>query len=128
MAKDLEQQYDAILHLDEVDGDVKIGNDVIAAVAGLAATEVEGVARTAGGLTNELIGKLGMKNQRAGVEIRIEDNKVSADLSIVVQYGYSIPKTAKAIQERVKSAVDSMIGLPVERVNVHIVGVDIDKA
>ena len=128
MAKDLEQQYDAILRLEEVGGDVKIGNDVIAAVAGLAATEVEGVAKMASGLTNEIIGRLGMKNQRAGVEIRIEENRINADLSIVIQYGYSIPKTAKAVQERVKNAVDSMIGLPVERVNVHIVGVDIDKA
>ncbi len=128
MAKENQPQYDAHLHLDDVDGDVKIGNDVIAAIAGLAATEVEGVARMASGLTNELIGKLGMKNQRAGVEIRIEEDHVSAELSIIIRYGYSIPKTAKAIQERVKSAVDSMTGLAMDQVNVHIVGVDIEKA
>ena len=105
-------------------GEVMIADDVIATIAGLAATEVEGVASMQGNLTNELVGKLGVKNLTKGVRITLEDNTVSVDLSIQMRYGYSIPKTCKAIQERVKSAIENMIGLSVSVVNVHIVGVD----
>lgn len=105
-------------------GEVMIADDVIATIAGLAATEVEGVASMQGNLTNELVGKLGVKNLTKGVRIALEDNTVSVDLSIQMCYGYSIPKTCKAIQERVKNAIENMIGLDVSVVNVHIVGVD----
>lgn len=105
-------------------GEVMIADDVIATIAGLAATEVEGVASMQGNLTNELVGKLGVKNLTKGVRIALEENAVSVDLSIQMCYGYSIPKTCKAIQERVKNAIENMIGLDVSVVNVHIVGVD----
>ena len=105
-------------------GEVMIADDVIATIAGLAATEVEGVASMQGNLTNELVGKLGVKNLTKGVRITLEDNTVSVDLSVQMCYGYSIPKTCKAIQERVKNAIENMIGLDVSVVNVHIVGVD----
>ena len=108
----------------EFTSEVKIAGDVIATIAGLAATEVEGVASMQGNLTNELVGKLGVKNLTKGVRITLEDNTVSVDLSIQMCYGYSIPKTCKAIQERVKNAIENMIGLDVSVVNVHIVGVD----
>lgn len=105
-------------------GNVMIANDVIATVAGLAATEVEGVYAMQGNLTNELVGRLGMKNLTKGVRIEIEKDSVSVDLSIQMRYGYSIPETCKAIQERVKNAIENMVGLSVSVVNVHIVGVD----
>ncbi len=105
-------------------GNVMIADDVIATVAGLAATEVEGVSAMQGNLTNELVGRLGMKNLTKGVRIELEKNTVSVDLSVQMRYGYSIPKTCKAIQERVKNAIENMVGLSVSVVNVHIVGVD----
>lgn len=105
-------------------GEVMIADDVIATIAGLAATEVEGVSAMQGNLTNELVGKLGMKNLTKGVGIKINGGSVSVELSIQMRYGYSIPKTCKAIQERVKNAIENMVGLLVEVVNVHIVGVD----
>lgn len=105
-------------------GEVMIADDVIATIAGLAATEVEGVFAMQGNLTNELVGKLGMKNLTKGVGIKINGESVSVELSIQMRYGYSIPKTCKAIQERVKNAIENMVGLLVEVVNVHIVGVD----
>lgn len=105
-------------------GNVMIANDVIATVAGLAATEVEGVYAMQGNLTNELVGRLGMKNLTKGVRIEIEKDSVSVDLSIQMRYGYSIPETCKAVQERVKNAIENMVGLSVSVVNVHIVGVD----
>lgn len=107
-------------------GEVMIADDVIATIAGLAATEVEGVSAMQGNLTNELVGKLGMKNLTKGVGIKINGDSVSVELSVQMRYGYSIPKTCKAVQERVKNAIENMIGLSVEVVNVHIVGVDIN--
>ncbi len=128
MSKETEQVYLATIDLSEINGTVMIAEDVVASVAGLAATEVEGVAYMSGNITKEIVGKLGIKNLSKGVVIGIEDNKVSAELSLVMRYGYGIPKTAKAVQERVKAAIENMTGLAVERVNVHIVGMDIDKA
>ena len=107
-------------------GEVMIADDVIATIAGLAATEVEGVSAMQGNVTNELVGKLGMKNLTKGVRIKVTEAGVVADLSIQMRYGYSIPKTCKAIQEKVKTAIENMVGLSVEVVNVHIVGVDTD--
>lgn len=105
-------------------GEVMIADDVIATIAGLAATEVEGVSSMQGNVTNELVGKLGMKNLTKGVRIKVTEAGVRVDLSIQMRYGYSIPKTCKAIQEKVKAAIENMVGLSVEVVNVHIVGVD----
>ncbi len=107
-------------------GEVMIADDVIATIAGLAATEVEGVSAMQGNVTNELVGKLGMKNLTKGVRIKVTEAGVAVDLSIQMRYGYSIPKTCKTIQEKVKAAIENMVGLSVEVVNVHIVGVDTD--
>lgn len=109
-------------------GEVMIADDVIATIAGFAATEVEGVASMQGNLTNELVGKLGLKNQTKGVKVEIGESSVSVDVSIHMKYGYSIPKTCKAIQERVQNAIENMIGLTVTAVNVHIVGVNTNTA
>lgn len=109
-------------------GEVMIADDVIATIAGLAATEVEGVSSMQGNVTNELVGKLGMKNLTKGVRIKVTEAGVRVDLSIQMRYGYSIPKTCKAIQEKVKAAIENMVGLSVEVVNVHIVGVDTNTA
>ncbi len=105
-------------------GEVMIADDVIATIAGLAATEVDGVAAMQGNVTNELVGKLGMKNLTKGVHIKVTEDGVCVELSVQMRYGYSIPKTCKLIQEKVKNAIENMVGLPVKIVNVHIVGVD----
>lgn len=106
--------------------EVKIAGDVIATIAGLAATEIDGIASMQGNLTNELVGKLGMKNLTKGVHIHFSEDgtSVRVALSVIMKYGYSIPKTCKAVQERVKSAIENMAGLKVVDVNINIVGVD----
>ena len=109
-------------------GEVMIADDVIATIAGLAATEVEGVSAMQGNVTNELVGKLGMKNLTKGVHIKVTESGVAVDLSVQMRYGYSIPKTCKMIQEKVKAAIENMVGLSVEVVNVHIVGMDTETA
>ena len=105
-------------------GEVKIADDVVATIAGLAATEVEGVAAMSGNLTNEIVGKLGMKNLSKGVKIEVIDKAVTVELSITMKYGYSIPKTSSTVQEKVKTAIENMTGLNVSEVNIRIVGVD----
>ena len=86
-------------------GEVQIADEVVAIIAGLAATEVEGVASMAGNITNELVGKLGMKNLSRGVKVAVSENEVTVELSLNMAYGYSIPKTSAKVQERVKSAI-----------------------
>ncbi len=107
-------------------GEVKIADDVVATIAGLAATEVEGVAALTGNLTKEIVGKLGMKNLSKGVKIELLEKSVSVELSITMKYGYSIPKTSAKVQDKVKTAIENMTGLTVSEVNIHIVGVDIE--
>lgn len=104
-------------------GEVKIAEDVVATIAGLAATEIEGVASMQGNLTNELVKKLGAKNLSKGVKIEMIDNYVNVELSLVVKYGYSIPKITAKIQENVKSSIETMTGLRVLEINIRIVGV-----
>mgnify|MGYP001140710709 CR=1 FL=1 len=109
-------------------GEVKIADDVVATIAGLATTEVEGVASMQGNLTNEIVGKLGVRNLSKGVKIELMEGMVHAELSVMMKYGYSIPKTCRMIQERVKNAIENMTGLGVESVNIRIVGVDTGKS
>lgn len=105
-------------------GEIKIADDVVATIAGLAATEIEGVASMQGNITNEIVGKLGMKNTSKGVRIEVNEGVVNVELSIVVCYGYSIPKISAAIQDRVKNAIENMTGLKVFNVSIRVVGVD----
>ena len=108
-------------------GEVRIASDVVAAIAALAATEVEGVDSMAGNITNELIGKLGMKNLSKGVKILMEGGIVRVDMMVVVNYGYSIPEVSEQVQERVSQQIENMTGLSVSEVNVRIAGVKLEE-
>lgn len=107
-------------------GQVQIADEVVAIIAGLAATEVEGVAAMAGNITNELVGKLGMKNLAKGVKVEVHQQDVTIDLTLSLEYGYSIPKTSELVQERVKTAIENMTGLKVSEVNIRIAAVNIE--
>lgn len=107
-------------------GEVQIADEVVAIIAGLAATEVEGVNSMAGNITNELVGKLGMKNLSKGVKVLVDFKAVTVELTLNMEYGYSIPKTSQVVQERVKQAIENMTGLPVKEVNIRIAGVKLE--
>ena len=109
-------------------GDVMIADDVVAIIAGFAATETEGVASMAGNITKELVSKLGMKNLSRGVKVEMTDKVVRADISINIEYGCSIPKVCAAVQDKVKSAIENMTGLVVSEVHVKVAGVNVDNA
>ncbi len=117
-----------MIHADGQLGEVQIADEVVAIIAGLAATEVEGVASMAGNITNELVGKLGVKNLSKGVKVLVTDRSVDVDLALNIDYGYSIMKVSEKVQDRVKSAVENMTGLEVAMVNIRIVNVNMDKA
>lgn len=108
-------------------GEVKIADDVIAIIAGLAATEVTGVARMCGNITNELVSKLGMKKLSKGVRVTVENNIVSVDLALELDYGVSIPSISEKVQDRVKTAIENMTGLKVSDVNVRVAGVALEE-
>lgn len=105
-------------------GEVRIADEVVAIIAGLAATEVEGVASMAGNITNELVSKLGMKNLSKGVKVEVGEESVAVDVALNIAYGYSIPKVSAKVQEKIKTAIETMTGLEVEGVNIRIATVD----
>ena len=109
-------------------GQVQIADEVVAIIAGLAATEVEGVASMAGNITNELVSKLGKKSLSKGIRVKVEDGIVNVNVALNIAYGYSVPKTCKKVQEKVKAAIENMTGLEVEKVDIQIANVSILKA
>ena len=108
-------------------GEVQIADEVVAIIAGLAATEVEGVDSMAGNITNELVGKLGMKNLGKGVKVDVTEDHVSVDLSLNIRYGYNIPQVSEQVQEKVSAAIENMTGLTVLDVNIRISGVNMEE-
>ena len=105
-------------------GEVKIGDEVVAIIAGLAATEVDGVGSMAGNITNELVSRLGMKNLSKGIRVEVLEGIVNVDVALNISYGYSIPEVSAKVQERVKNAIENMTGLEVSIVNIRIASVD----
>ena len=116
-----------ILQIDESKGQVQIADDVVAMIASLAATEIEGVSSMVGNITNELMSKVGMKKLTKGVKVDILENVVTVDLAVVLEYGFNIPKTCQKVQEKVKTAIETMTGLTVSDVNIRIAGVSTAK-
>lgn len=108
-------------------GQVQIADEVIAVIAGLAATEVDGVQQMSGNITNEIVSKLGMKNLSKGVKVSIDGEQVDVDLNLILQYGVSIPRTSKEVQEKVKGAIETMTGLTVNEVNIRIAGIQTES-
>lgn len=108
-------------------GTVKIANDVVAMIAGLAATEINGVSGIVGHTANELMSKVGMKKQTKGVKVDILEKTVSVELAVYLEYGFNIPTTCNKVQEKVKSAIETMTGLEVADVNIRIVGINMSE-
>ena len=116
-----------VLQEEENIGTVKIADDVVAMIAGLAATEVEGVSAMAGNISNELMSKVGMKKLTKGVKVDVIERHVTVDLAILMEYGYNIPATCQKVQAKVKAAIENMTGLNVTDVNIRIAGVNMQK-
>lgn len=108
-------------------GSVQIADDVVAMIAALAASEVEGVSSVVGDITNEVMSKVAVKKLTKGVRVDLADNAVTIDLSIMMGFGYPIPETSRQVQEKVKNSVETMTGLTVEDVNIRVASVNMAK-
>ena len=122
-----ENVHTRTIELDDGFGKVIIADEVIAIIAGLAASEVEGVASMAGNATKELIEKIGVKSLSKGIRLQVEGDQVRVALNVNLRYGYSVPETCSEIQEKVKTAIETMTGLNVAEVNIKITNVVMDN-
>jgi uncharacterized alkaline shock family protein YloU len=105
-------------------GEIGVGYEVVAVIAGIAATETDGVASMAGGITADLVGKLGMSTLSKGVKVEVSEKDVLVELSLNIKRGYSMKEVCEDVQDKVKVAIENMTGLNVVRVNIKVAGVE----
>lgn len=108
-------------------GEVQIADEVVAIIAGIAAMEVDGVSSMAGTTAKEIIAKLGKKHLSKGVNVDILEGVATVELSLNLSYGKNIKNTTLKVQERVKTAIETMTGLTVADVNIRVAGVDMPE-
>jgi uncharacterized alkaline shock family protein YloU len=118
---------DEINNLQVREDRIRISDEVIATIAGIAAAEVEGVTSMSGGLADGIAGMLGKKNLGKGVKVELGEKQAEIELSAVVEYGCKIHIVAKEIQKKVREAVEDMTGLKVTGVDVNVVGINLLK-
>ena len=107
---------------------IRIADEVVGIIAGLAATEIDGIAGMSGGLVGGIAEMLGKKNFAKGVKVEVGEREAAVDLYIIVKYGVRIPDVALSVQENVKQAIESMTGLSGVEVNIHVQGVGFPDA
>lgn len=122
-----EERNTYTIKTDENLGEVKIADEVVSIIAGLAAMEVEGVSSMAGNATRELVAKLGMKSLSKGVKVDVLEGIVTVSLALNLKYGYGIREITAKVQEKVKAAIENMTGLEVADVNIRVAGVDVPE-
>ena len=132
MEENQEEKKEEIVEIEEntegANDGIKIANDVVAVIAGVAVSEVPGVASMAGGFAGGISEVLsGKKNLSKGIKVEADEKEVKIDVNIIVEYGSRIPDVAFEIQNRVKKAVETMTGLNVLEVNVHVQGVNTES-
>lgn len=114
--------------LNEEEDNINISEEVITTISGIAVSEISGVAEMAGGITGGITEVLsGKKNLSKGIKADVAGNNVKIDVNIIVNYGVRIPDVAFDIQNKVKQTVENMTGLKVNKVNVHVQGVNVEK-
>lgn len=122
-------EYQDNIHVVSSDdkGRVTFANDVIAVIAGLAATEVEGVAGMSGSIMGDIAEILGRKNLTKGVKVEVGNEEAAIDLYVIVEYGVKIHNVCEAVQDAVKTSVENMTGLKVVEVNIYIQGINMKQ-
>jgi uncharacterized alkaline shock family protein YloU len=106
---------------------IKISEEVIATIAGIAASDNQNVASMGGGFVDGIAGMLGRKTPGKGIKVELKDNQVNIDMAVVMQYGCKIHEAARDMQKRVRDAVEDMTGLEVLNVNVSVLGINVSK-
>ena len=118
-----EATHTSTIELNDGFGEVRIADEVITIIAGFAASEVQGVASMAGNATRDLIEKLGIKSLKKGIRVQVDDHEVSVAVNANLKYGFSVPDTSKEIQDKIKTAIETMTGLTVTGVNIKVVNI-----
>lgn len=121
------RESESVIASEGANPSVRIADDVVSAVAAMAALEVEGVAGMAGGLAVGLSEMLGRRNPQKGVKVDVTDRTAQIELTLSVRYGVRIPDVAARVQENVRRVVEQMTGLQVSAVHVHVTGVETDR-
>jgi len=119
----VEQQDSNVREEKNTLGSIRVAEDVVRVIAGMAATEVTGVSSMSGGVVGGIAERLGRKNLSKGVKVEVGETETAIDLSIIVDYGSRIPDVAATIQNVVKTSIEKMTGLRVVEVNVNVQGV-----
>ena len=115
------------MEMPEARGSVTYANDVVATIAGLAATACEGVAGMSGGIAGGIAELLGRKNLTRGVKVEVGETETAIDLYIIVNYGSCLPDVCRGVQAAVRHAIESMTDLRVVEVNIFVQGVEFEK-
>lgn len=118
----MEERNDMVLS-EQSYGTIRIADEVVSIIAGLATVEVEGIAGMSGGFVGGIAEILGKRNLSKGVKVAVGERETAVDLYVITEYGVNIPEVAQAVQKNVKSAIENMTGLDVVQVNIHIQGV-----
>lgn len=126
MAKEEKNAYS--VQNDQDIGEIKIADDVVASIAALAASEVDGVASIAGNISNEHGSRFGMKNFCRGVKVDVIEDVVSVSLALNIRHSYNIMEVSVKAQEKVRNAIENMTGLKVADVNIKIAGIETGAA
>lgn len=108
-------------------GRIQISDQVVAVIAGIAATEIEGVASLVGNITNEIVSKMGIKNLSKGVKVEMAENTVIACVTLNLMYGFNIPDVCQKVQEKVATSIETMTGLSVAKVDVSVADLTVNK-
>lgn len=106
---------------------VRISPEVIGIVAGIAASEVAGIAGMSGGLVGGIAEKLGRKDLSKGIKVQQEEEKIKLEINIIVEYGAKIPMITKALRDSVRQSVEDTTGLKVTAINIHVQGIYLAK-
>lgn len=114
--------------INEAGGIIQVADDVVSSIVGIACTEVDGVSKLTGGITRDLVAKLGKNNLSNGVRVTyLEDNTIKVDTSVEVLFGYNLVEVSKAVQEKVSQSLLTMTGITCKEVNVRISGIDFSE-
>ncbi|MFB6465867.1 Asp23/Gls24 family envelope stress response protein [Cytobacillus sp. Hz8] len=108
-------------------GKVEIAPEVIEVIAGIAASEVEGVAQMRGNFAAGVVERLGKKNHGKGVKVELSEEGIKVDVYCSMKFGVSIPTVAGQIQDNIRQALLNMTALDAEEVNIHIVGIQFEN-
>lgn len=124
-----QQQNNQVLEMSNGEnghGRIEIAPEVIEVIAGIAASEVEGVEKMRGSFASGVVERLGKKNHGKGVRVDLTEDGIKVDVYCVMKFGVSIPRVAQLIQEGIRQTLLNMTALEADEVNIHIVGIQFE--